>query len=142
VIIAVCILLYGVFTAHTTTLDAQNRNRQSWEEDTRIWNALRCAGQFLGKDMTAFTNQYGNIDIGRAGCASKSFLANFEEVREALRSPPPQPRPFSYWESFLELAAIWLFFAVIALLGVNALGFALIGALAIVRWVLKGFQSA
>ncbi len=26
--------------------------------------------------MTAFTNQYGNIDIGRAGCSTAGFLAN------------------------------------------------------------------
>jgi hypothetical protein len=49
----------------------------------------------LGKDMTAFTNQYGNIDIGRAGCSTASFIANFDEIREALNAPAPPKMTFN-----------------------------------------------
>jgi hypothetical protein len=104
--------------------------------------ALRCGGQFLGKDMTAFTNQYGNIDIGRAGCSTAGFLANFDEISEALNTPAPPKMTFNYWEVFWREALPLLMLAPIAFLGVNILGFAYLGARLIVRWVWAGFRSA
>ena len=92
--------------------------------------------------MTAFTNQYGNIDIGRAGCSTAGFLANFDEIREALNTSAPPKMTFNYWEVFWREALPLLMLAPIAFLGVNILGFAYLGARLIVRWVWAGFRSA
>ena len=69
----------------------------------------------------AFTNQYGNIDIGRAGCSKAGFLANFDEIREALNTPAPPKMTFNYWEVFWREALPLLMLAPIAFLGVNIL---------------------
>lgn len=98
IVVAILLGIVGAIAVHIATIREQDRALNSWKEDTRIWNALRCGGQFLGKDMTAFTNQYGNIDIGRAGCSTASFIANFDEIREALNAPAPPKMTFNYWD--------------------------------------------
>ena len=107
--------------------------------DQRMWVTLRCAERFLDKDMSGFTNVYGNIDIGKAGCASGPFLATFDEVREALKQADPFTKRYSdvfnaeIRENFVT-ATIWFVATNLA---------ALLGLLVwrVGRWVWNGYRD-
>jgi hypothetical protein len=49
--------------------------------------------------MSAYTNEYGLIDIGKAGCSSDRFLATFDEIRTARASAEPSGDRYSqvFW---------------------------------------------
>lgn len=74
IVVATLVAIAGAVASHFATLTEQGRARESWKEDMRLWTVLRCGSQFLGKDMAAFTNEFGNIDIGRAGCSDARFF--------------------------------------------------------------------
>jgi hypothetical protein len=82
--IGVALLVVG-YHAVTGYMEA----RKSEQEATRLWFTLRCGERFLGQDMRAYTNEYGLIDIGKAGCEldGRRFLATFDEIRKAVASP-------------------------------------------------------
>ena len=91
---ALLVAAYFSITAHVA---AQNDAWQDW----KIWNTLRCGERFLGRDMSAYTNEYGLIDIGKAGCSSDRFLATFDQIRTARASADPGDR---YGEVFWPTA--------------------------------------
>ena len=131
VVLALLAAAYYGITAHVAAVDA---DRENWKH----WSTLRCGERFLGQDMSAYTNQYGLIDIGRAGCSNDRFLATFDEIRTALASDPPRDRysevfwPQMYIE--LSLAFGWVFVIV------NVLGLLFLGARGAFRWVWAGYR--
>ena len=104
-----------------------------------MWRVLRCSEKFLGRDMSRFTNAYGLIDVGKAGCASTQFLATFDEIKDA--SMQPEPSTFdskAFWKAFLNSIPM----AVGVFLLVNALGLLYLAVRGVGRWVLAGFRNS
>jgi hypothetical protein len=102
------------------------------------WTTLRCGKAFIGRDMTSYTNQYGNIDIGRAGCSYKQFLARFEEINEALAQPDPSSDEYS---SVLRLELVGAaFYAVAAFVLLNIFGLLFLAGRGTFRWITAGFK--
>jgi hypothetical protein len=97
VLVAIICSVVSLFDANKERLRLYN----DWREETQLLKVLRCGGQFLGKDMTAYTNEFGLIDIGHAGCSDGRFLATFDEIRNAVNEPAP-PMPDLYWSIYLS----------------------------------------
>jgi hypothetical protein len=140
IVAAVLVAMVGVVASHLEAFKEQNRVIKNWTDDTRLWKVLRCGGQFLGKDMTAYTNEYGLIDIVRAGCSDARFLARLDEIRDAMNQPTPALPENSYWATFLPHIGIWLVLALIVFCVVNLLGLLFLGGRSAARWIKAGFQ--
>ena len=111
---------------------------ESGSREREMWRVLRCSEKFLGRDMSRFTNPYGLIDVGKAGCASTQFLATFDEIKDA--SMQPEPSTFdskAFWRAFLNYIPI----ALIVFLSVNALGLLFLAVRGVGRWVFAGFRN-
>lgn len=140
IVTAVLVAIGGAVASHFDVLKEQGRLTKDWQEDTRLWKALRCGGQFLGKDMTAYTNEFGLMDIGRAGCSDNRFLATFDEIRKALNEPAQAKPERSYWEIYFPHIGIWLILALTAFCVVNLLGLLFLTVRSTARWIKAGFQ--
>jgi hypothetical protein len=44
---------------------------------------LECGAQLSEETLKSAANQYGLIDLGKVGCASKQFLASSDELLKA-----------------------------------------------------------
>jgi NADH:ubiquinone oxidoreductase subunit 3 (subunit A) len=132
VVIALVALLCSAVYAHFTALDAEQQAAESWR-------TLRCGQMFLNRDMGDYTNQYGLIDIGTAGCSYKGrFLATPDEIRAAVSSPPPESK---YGEAFQQMLSVLILRAVLGVfLLVNLLGLLFLAARGALRWVRAGYR--
>ena len=133
IIVAVTVTLYFGIAAHVEAFKAESESR-------RIWTTLQCGKPFLDRDMSRYTNEYGNIDIGRAGCSSSSFFATFDEIRMALSSVDP-PDADEYWRLFRIKGTDALIYGVFAFLLVNVGAFLFLGARKIFRWIAAGYAQ-
>jgi hypothetical protein len=140
IVAAVLVTIVGAVASHFDVIKEQDRLRKNWTDDTRLWKTLRCGSQFLGKDMTAYTNEYGLIDIGRAGCSDGRFLARFDEIREAMKQPAPPKTESVYFPIYLPHMGVWLVLALIAFCVVNLLGLLFLAVRSAARWIKAGFQ--
>lgn len=140
IVAAVLVAIGGAVASHFDVLKEQGRLTKDWQEDTRLWKALRCGGQFIGKDMTAYTNEFGLIDIGRAGCSDRRFLTTFDEIRKAMNEPAPTMPESSYWEIYFPHIGIWVVLAFIAFCLVNFSGLLFLSIRSAARWIKAGFQ--
>ncbi|WP_161849249.1 hypothetical protein [Bradyrhizobium sp. CCBAU 051011] len=140
VVAAIPVAIVGGVASHLEAFKEQDRVIKSWTEDTRIWKGLRCGSQFLGKDMTAYTNEFGLIDIGRAGCSDGKFLTRVDEIRDAMNQPAPALSENSYWAIYFPTMGIWLVFALIAFGVVNLLGLWFLAVRSATRWIKAEFQ--
>jgi hypothetical protein len=91
--------------------------------------------------MSAYTNEFGLIDIGRAGCANDRFLATWDEIREANASPEPQTPDGTYWTVYSQHFGVWSAVALIAFFFVNMLGLLLLLSRTTLRWIGAGFRK-
>ena len=131
VVVALLVAAYYGITAHVAANDADRRTRE-------IWSTLRCGKRFLDRDMSAYTNQYGLIDIGRAGCSHDSFFATFDEIRTALTSTEPSGARYSqvFWPKLYDAPLI----ALGAFLVVNFWGMLFLGTRSVFRWISAGYR--
>lgn len=140
IIAGVLVAAWGAWASHLDAAKERERVYDSWINDVRIWKGLRCGSKFLGKDVSAYTNEFGLIDIGRAGCAAGSFLARFDEIRQAMNQSEPVRPENAYWTTYRQHTIMWLVLALIAFCVVNLLGFLFLGARSAARWIKAGFQ--
>jgi hypothetical protein len=132
------ILLTAVAVGYGTWMSFQQVSESSSREH-ETWRVLRCSEKFLGRDMSRFTNPYGLIDVGKAGCASTQFLATFDEIRDA--SVQPEPSTFdsnAFWRALLADMPI----AVLVFLLINAPVLLFVAVRGAGRWVLAGFRNS
>jgi len=122
-LVVAVMLVYAPVSAHFSAIEGSESAREMYR---KLWITLRCGERFLDKDMTQFTNEYGLIDIGRAGCSSSSFLATFDEIRDALaKTNPPDPSP-----EYRRIFSIWVIDGLVnALLGFVVVNLAGLGVL-------------
>jgi NADH:ubiquinone oxidoreductase subunit 3 (subunit A) len=132
ILIALLVAAFYGIMGYMAGVVAEQANRKAW-------TTLRCGERFLDQDMSRFKNKDGLIDIGSAGCSDQPFLATFEEIREAVASPAPPSLPGlgGVYRDFMYAA---LFTAVAAFVLVNSVGFVLLGARGVFRWVRAGYR--
>jgi hypothetical protein len=87
--------------------------------------------------MAAYTNEYGNIDIGKAGCSDQRFLARFEEIEAALLKSDPSVEAFR--SAAIREGKAWVISVFSVFLSVNLLGIAIVGARKAIKWVASGY---
>jgi len=127
IVIAVLAGIYAFVTAHMQAMEADQRNYE-------LWLVLRCGEKFLNRDMSAYTNEFGNIDIGKAGCANRQFFARFDEIKEALA----QARPKSIYRDYVSATPI-IVQMIFAFFVVNLLGLLVWISVRVFKWVRNGF---
>jgi hypothetical protein len=110
--------------------------------DWKLWTTLRCGERFLGQDMSKYVSPVRPevFDIGSAGCSNKQFWATFDEIREAAAQsePPAIGRGFGEVLRFKLMDALGYAFG--AFLLVNLVGFVVLGARSLFRWVRAGYR--
>lgn len=121
--------------------DKSNAAQKQYAEDYRMWTTLRCGRAFIGKDMREYTNQYGNIDIGKAGCANKQFFATFEEIKNAMAEESPSQREIfqRYYDFKLSALSTGVLTAFVFVL-INLLGLVVLATRYATDWIRQGFQ--
>ena len=103
-----------------------------------LWSILRC-GKSLLPDTSRYENQYGNIDLGKMGCASRQFWARKDEIEEALRQESPYQEVYAE-ELKWRRSQMWYAAAGMFVL-TNLLGFAYLGLRAAYQWVFAGYKA-
>jgi hypothetical protein len=129
-VITAAVFLYGVWTAF---LKADEAARTTYE----LWTTLRCGERLLKQDLSAHMNEYGNFDLGKLGCAHRTFWANKTEIETALNQTDPSRARRSEelnWQLQLVGGSTLATFV-----GVNLLGVLALGLLQVARWVRNGF---
>ena len=127
------VALAGAYLAHLNAFESEKAARH-------LWSTLRCGAKFLDQDMAKYTNEVGNIEIGRAGCGESPFLARKEEIRDALLQEDPSNG--EYKQTFWFDLKIWTLYAIGTFLLVNFLGFAFLALRAVLRWIASGYQRS
>jgi hypothetical protein len=132
ILIAFATFVSGVFFAVASGNRAANN-------DWQLWNTLRCGKRFLDQDMSKFTNDFGNIDIGKAGCSDRSFLANFDEIRDAIARPDSSGESFktAFWLEFWK----WMQISGAVFICINLIGFLALAILRASKWVFSGYRG-
>lgn len=142
--VRLAIVLFGVTLIGLPIHDlisANNRADEEYEKDHRIWTTLRCGQEFIGKDMSAYTNQYGIIDIGKAGCSNKQFLATFDEIKKALaQDGPSRQQIFAHYYYFPASAMTAAITAVFVFILTLLVGLGVAGIRASAVWIRDGFK--
>ena len=132
-------ILVGVAALIYYLVEASQAAGQQAHRDWELWYTQRCGRILLGKDVTPYQNEYGNIDLGRVGCSTRQFYSNIGEIEEALKQHDPYDATWRrVWRARVEIAAIYgvLFFVL-----TNLLGFGFLGARRTYRWVSAGYRT-
>jgi hypothetical protein len=130
IVVALVALLGSAVYAHFIALDGE-------QQDMKTWRTLQCAQKFLNQDMSAYTNQLGLIDIGRAGCSFDPFYSTFGEIRRAADIPRTEGK---YGEYFQRMLSILMLPVLGVFVLVNALGLVFLAARGALRWVWAGYR--
>jgi hypothetical protein len=128
-IAAAAIFLYGVWSAFLKAGDESYRAHE-------LWTTLRCGERLPKEDLSQYTNEYGNFDLGKLGCSHRTFRANRHEIETALTQTDPGPSRRAQelnWQ--LQRAGAT---TLIAFLTINFLGLSAVGLIYVARWVRDG----
>ena len=133
-------IFVGLVALAYNTYNASQLAAQAAHRDWEMWFTLRCGHTLMQThDLTKHQNQFGNFDLGKLGCASRTFWANFPEVVETSNKPDPYQETWNrvWWYKLTEgtLAAFGLFVLT------NLLGFVFLGLRRAFRWVSAGYKE-
>ncbi len=73
IVVAVLAAIYGIYER----LEAWGKAR---EGNLQMLLTLECGAKLSETTLKSAVNQYGNIDLGKVGCADKPFMASFGEI--------------------------------------------------------------
>jgi hypothetical protein len=118
--------------AHSAALKHSN-------ERHRLWATLRCGEKVLGKDVGAITNEFGNMDLSKVGCASKPFFARADEIEKALREESPTDSEYSlnFWNNLQSEFGI----VVVTFMLTNVVGVLMMLLTSVSKWVWAGYKT-
>lgn len=114
------------------------RHEAEQAEDRLFKMAMECGARIDAAFLEQKKNDYGNIDIGALGCASRKFITNAQELSE-VRAGTYQFKSYSAFKPFDPLGTAVNAFAAFVL--VNLAGLAFVGARSVLGWVLAGFKG-
>lgn len=130
-------ILVGVVMGAVLSWKALRVADEAYRKDLEMWTTLRCARHLLDKDTKPIENEFGNIDIGKIGCANRQFWANKKEIQEAWAQAEPDRKQRDWMlDHGLKEAGLN---AVLALVLTNLLGLVFLGVRRTYRWVAAGF---
>jgi hypothetical protein len=134
----VAALLVAVYYGITGYMSVTEREQANW----KLWTTLRCGERFLGQDMSKYVSPVRPevFDIGGAGCSNKQFWATFDEIREAVAQSEPPAFGGGFGEDLRFKLMDALAYAFAAFLLVNLVGFVVLGARGLFRWVRAGYR--
>jgi hypothetical protein len=119
---------------------AREQNYQrSYELVTTIECGARIVPTMSEEAVKRVVNEHGLIDLGKVGCARRQFFTRDDELRDARNGTMRRelsPAQLITGTSVMAAAGG----AIAALFAINLLGFALISARAVARWVGEGFK--
>ena len=128
--------------AYTGYQDWSARERD-YLENLGMVHTIECGARVVPtmseEAVKRVVNEHGLIDLGKVGCARRQFFTRDDELRDARNGTMRRelsPAQFITETSVMAAAGG----AIAALFAINLLGFALIGARAVVRWVGQGFK--
>jgi hypothetical protein len=133
-------ILVGILALAYNAYDASQAAGRQAHRDWELWFTLRCGHRLMQThDLTKHENQFGNFDLGKLGCASRTFWANTREVEDASRRPDPYQETWSrVWWSSLPDGALNAFSLFVL---TNLLGVAFLGMRRAYRWVSAGYKG-
>ena len=135
VAVAALAAAYGFYVQLAQYAEARNQR-------VEMVYTLECGAQLPEATLKSATNQYGLIDIGKAGCATKPFLASSDELIEARNGVMRRDmdEEFSLRSKYRYAPQYPLGLAVLALFIVNLLGFAFVALRAVFGWIAAGYK--
>ncbi|MDO9381553.1 MAG: hypothetical protein Q7T86_01695 [Hyphomicrobiaceae bacterium] len=131
-------LLVGLAALGYFVWDALETANASAQKDVEMWSTLRCGERLLSVDTKPYENDYGLIDLGKAGCSGRQFLAHRHEIQAAIKQDSPflaTLRKERDWRLPIAYGD-----AVAAFVLVNLLGLCYLAARWAVRWVSSGYR--
>ncbi len=134
VAIAVLAAAYGFYERWSSFAEARN---DSWN----MMMTLKCGSRLSEETLEPAVNQYGLIDLGKVGCASKQFWASSDELlrtRNGVMERELMGKRFN----LRNAAEYSLACAVRILIIVNLLGFAFVALRAVFGWITSGYRPA
>lgn len=101
---------------------------------------LECGAKLSETTLKSAVNQYGNIDLGKVGCANRQFIASFSEIEQARTGA--MRRELTGKDFDVAYAGSFAFsYAFIALVLINLAGLALAAARGVLHWIAAGYRS-
>lgn len=101
---------------------------------------LECGARLSEETAKSAANQYGLIDLGKVGCASKPFLASSDELLQARNGVMRREMDKELGARAQYAPQYPLGLAVLALLMVNLLGVAFVALRALFGWIATGYK--
>jgi hypothetical protein len=131
----VAAVLAGLYALYVK-LDAWGKENDG---NLRMLVALECGAQLPEARLKTAVNAYGNIDLGRLGCADRSFIASFDEIERTKSGA--MKRELTGKEFHFRYSAEYIAgHAFIAFMLINLAGLAVVTILCVMRWIAAGFK--
>jgi hypothetical protein len=139
VVVAVLVAAYSAFITYQKSADYR---AQQLREYFDVKFAYQCAARQTDENLRPFVNDYGLIDLIKAGCTEQKMVASFDELKQWRDGTPSWHEPderdmpalFDGYATFL-----WL---VLAFVAVNLIGLLVVGIKNVSRWVVAGFRPS
>jgi hypothetical protein len=112
------------------------------DQKLKMLFTLECGARRSEETLKSAANQYGLIDLGKVGCASKQFLASSDELLQARNGVMRREMDEEFGVRPQYAPQYPLGLAVLALLIVNLLGFAFVALRAVFGWITSGYRPA
>lgn len=131
----VAAVLAGLYALYLK-VDAWGKESDS---NFRMLVALECGAQLSESRLKTAVNAYGNFDLGKLGCADRSFIASFDEIERTKSGA--MKRELTEREFHVGYAAEYAAgYALIALVLINLAGLAVVTIRGVMRWIAAGFK--
>jgi hypothetical protein len=134
IVAAILAALYCLYVR----LDAWGKER---EAGYQMLVALECGAQLPEARLKTAVNAYGNIDLGKVGCADRSFIASFDEIERTKSGAMKREltgKDFQFGYAAEYIAG----YAFIAFVLINLAGLAVGAARGVMRWIVAGYRSS
>jgi hypothetical protein len=131
-------LVAAAIAAAYTSFNDWNASVERSHRNQEMIRVLECGARLPEERLKAAVNAYGNIDLGKVGCADRQFFASFGELREA-RDGTLQKQSWLIGGPSINVTNS-IYIAIGTLVGVNLLGLFFLGSRAVVIWILDGFR--
>jgi hypothetical protein len=135
----VAALAYSAYSTWNTYLEALRKNS---ETRVSLQLPLECGARLPNEQLKAAENDFGLVNLTKLGCAREPFLAKWEELNDARQGKLLQKIAEWQWQPPWVRPEELVLVALASLVGVNLLGFALLGVWSTFRWVTRGYRPA
>lgn len=118
---------------------AYAKGAEQYASAYELWATTKCGHKLLDRDTSHLENDFGLIDLGKAGCIDRQFLATKEEIRAAWARSGPDLTQRDFVIKY-GLQDAWVG-GILAFIATNLLGLVFLGVRRSYRWVVAGYGS-